>query len=401
MRRFPVPRQVLILGLARMTGSMGNSLLVIIIPLYVASLPLGTGGLPRVALIGILISLYGLISAMTQPLAGRLSDWLGRRKPFLLFGLLAYAAATFSYSLIADYTGLAVLRAIQGVALAAVISGSISLMADITMPETRGGSMGIYNTFQGMGFVVGPLIAGPVQVYWGFNPAFYIATAVGLGSAVIVYLGIAEPRIKEIAVEQDPVGSSFAPNRASGEFLVMGLVFLITALCMSMMSTLQNEFNARLDQTAVGFSFAFSVMVLARLITQIPLGRLSDFIGRKKLILGGLLFLAPATVALGYVGSTGQLVLARALQGVATAGIAVPTFALAADKAQKGRTGAQMSLITMSFGLGLALGPLVAGWLAGYLSFESPFYLGGALCLLGAYLVVARLRETRLEQKGR
>ncbi|MFQ6090978.1 MAG: hypothetical protein ACE5LD_06040 [Candidatus Bipolaricaulia bacterium] len=48
----------------------------------------------------------------------------------------------------------------------------------------------------------------------------------------------------------------------------------------------------------------------------------------------------------------------------------------------------------MSFGLGLALGPLIAGWLAGYLSFESPFYLGGGLCLLVAFVVGGRVRET-------
>jgi MFS family permease len=268
-------------------------------------------------------------------------------------------------------------------------------MADITVQETRGGSMGIYNTIQGLGWALGPLIAGPVQVYWGFNPAFYIGTAVSLGSALIIYLGIAEPRLEAPPAEQELAGPVQGPQEAAREFPILGLVFLVMVLSMSMMTTLQNEFNARLNQTAVGFSVAFSAMVIARLITQIPLGRLSDHIGRKRLIVSGLLFLAPATVALGYVGSTAQLVLARAFQGMATAGIAVPTFALAADKAQKGRAGVQMSLITMAFGLGLALGPLVAG----YLSFASLFYFGGGLCLLGAYLVGGWVKETVLEQK--
>lgn len=383
-----------------MTGSLGNSLLAIIIPLYVAALPSIESTLPQVTLIGILIALYGLINALIQPLMGMLSDKLGRRKPFIMIGLLIFAGATFSYSFVADYPKLLILRAIQGVAIAAVISGSIALMADVTERRTRGRSMGVYNTLQGLGFAIGPLIAGAVKTHYGFNAAFYIGAAVGLASSLIVYFTISEraPQSGEVKVHRPP-----NPQNGSQEFsrdlLLLGLIFLTMALAMSMMTALQNEFNVRLHQTVVGFSIAFSAMIAARLITQIPLGRLSDLIGRKKLVVAGLLLLAPTTMALGHVGSTLQLILMRVAQGVAAAGIAVPTLALAADKVKEGRVGVQISFVTMAFGLGLAAGPLVAGWLAGFVSFESPFYVGGTLCLLGAYLAGRYVKETVIRHR--
>ena len=107
--------------------------------------------------------------------------------------------------------------------------------------------------------------------------------------------------------------------------------------------------------------------MIGRLILQIPLGRLSDYIGRKPLILGGLVLMVPATALLGEVTSMLQLVLLRVLQGIAAAGISAPAFAVAADLSKSGGEGRQMSMITMGFGLGMAVG-IAASKLVAHLS---------------------------------
>jgi MFS family permease len=83
----------------------------------------------------------------------------------------------------------------------------------------------------------------------------------------------------------------------------------------------------------------------------------------------------------------------RVIQGIASAGIAAPAFALAADLSKTGGEGRQMSLTTMGFGLGIALGPLMAGVLA-VLSFNLPFVLGGLMSLAGASVVHRYVMET-------
>ena len=83
----------------------------------------------------------------------------------------------------------------------------------------------------------------------------------------------------------------------------------------------------------------------------------------------------------------------RVLQGIASAAIAAPAFALAADLSKAGGEGRQMSVITMGFGLGIAFGPLMAGILA-VPSFVLPFFIGGGLTLLAAWIVHHYVPET-------
>ncbi len=165
------------------------------------------------------------------------------------------------------------------------------------------------------------------------------------------------------------------------------------ASAFSMITTLENEFNARLQQTALGFGIAFSALTVTRLIFQIPLGRLSDRIGRKPVIIAGLVLMAPATGIMGYVTTTLQLTGLRGLQGLASAAIAAPAFALAGDLSKEGGEGQQMGLLAMGFGLGIAVGPLIAGALA-VQSFALPFLIGGALSLAGVWIVGRFVPET-------
>ena len=95
--------------------------------------------------------------------------------------------------------------------------------------------------------------------------------------------------------------------------LGLGLATMIMTASFSMMTTLETQFNQRLHEDAFTFSIAFSALMVTRLIFQIPLGYLSDHVGRKPPIILGLLLMAPATALLGFVGSSLQLILACVL----------------------------------------------------------------------------------------
>ena len=81
---------------------------------------------------------------------------------------------------------------------------------------------------------------------------------------------------------------------------------------------------------------------------------------------------------------------------MAAAGIAVSALAYAGDMAQaqgSGRQGRQVSVVTIGFGLGIAIGPLLAGILSTFF-FELPFIIGGILSLVGAWIVFRYMPET-------
>lgn len=386
-------RVVIALSIARMADALGNSILFIAIPLYVAQIPSPLfPNVPQPLLVGILISLYGIFNSSLQPLTGAISDRMSRRMPFIVGGLLLMALGTFAFAFATRYVDLVVIRAVQGVGVALTMPAALALLATSTRRETRGSAMGIYSTFRMVGFACGPLIGGYLQVTYGFNPVFFTGTAFLLLATVLVRVLVHEDLSDTYDRRAKPF-RVFNPEIFSPAMISLGTGMFFMAAAFSMMTTLENEFNARLHETAFGFGIAFSALTFARLIFQIPLGRLSDRIGRKPLLITGLVAMAPATMLLGFAASTLQLTGIRAFQGLASAAIAAPGFALAGDLSRAGGEGQQMSLISMGFGFGIAIGPLMAGILAVH-SFELPFFVGGLACLVGALVVRRFVPET-------
>jgi MFS family permease len=393
-----VNRVVFTLSIARLADALGNSVLFIVIPLYVARLPAPWFPLPDSVRVGLLISLYGLVNSAFQPIMGALSDRMSRRKPFILGGLILMGSGTFAFAFAGRFTDLLLLRSLQGLGVALTIPASMALIATATAKQTRGGSMGVYSTMRMVGFAAGPLIGGLLQVYLGFNAAFYTGAAFLLLSAILVQLWVDEAPVDVSAAAAGPF-RIIDRELLAGGILGLGIATFLMASAFSMMGTLENEFNARLQQTVLGFSIAFSALTFSRLLVQVPLGRLSDRVGRKPLIVIGLILMAPATALLGEAGTTFQLTGLRIFQGIASAGIAAPAFALAADLSRAGGEGRQMSILTVGFGLGIALGPLIAGVLA-VRFFELPFLVGGVMSLVGAWIVYHYVPETVHAKRG-
>jgi MFS family permease len=385
-------RTVLALSMARLGDAVGNSILFVVIPLYVAKLPAPWFPVPETVLVGILISLYGLTNALLQPFVGAWLDRVSRRKPFIQAGLVLMAVGTLAFLVAGRFSGLLLIRALQGVGVALTIPASLALMASATEKRTRGGAMGVYTSLRMVGFAIGPLIGGFLHDRVSFNAAFYAGAGFIFLGLIFVQLWVHE---KPDQSRAEAAGTFRILDREllTGGIIGLAVATFLMASAFSMMTALETEFNQRLGQGAFGFGLAFSALMISRLIAQVPLGWLSDRIGRKPLIISGLILMAPATILLGLAVSTLELTGFRVLQGVASAAIAAPAFALAADLARSGGEGRQLSIVTTGFSLGIALGPLIAGVL-GVVVFELPFIIGGALTLVGAWIVYRYVPES-------
>jgi MFS family permease len=394
-----VNRVVLALSIARLGDAIGNSILFIVIPLFVAKLPSPWFPFPETVRVGILIAVYGIVNALLQPVMGAFSDHFNRRKPFIQLGLFIMGAATLAFILAGHFIDLLLLRIFQGIGVALTIPASMALMAIATQKRNRGGSMGIYSTMRMVGFAIGPLLGGLLYEQFGFDAAFVVGSAFILLGILLVELWVKESKPQVVPGNKRPDFKLFDISLLNRGILGTGFATFVMAADFSMISDLENEYNARLHQTALDFGIAFSALIVSRLIFQIPLGRWSDKIGRRPLLIAGLLLMAPATLLLGYVGSTLQFTGLRIVQGLASAAIAAPAFALAADLSKRGGEGRQMSIITMGFGLGIATGPLITGILA-VQSFTLPFLVLALLTIIGLYIVYRYVPETiNAEQK--
>ncbi|WP_247731111.1 MFS transporter [Halovivax limisalsi] len=408
---FDVDPRVFALAFARLADGVGNSFLVIVIPLYVASdvVTGATYGLAPAMIIGIILSLYGLLNSLAQPFSGRLSDRHGARKRYILVGLGGLAATNFSYLFADSYVALVGIRALQGVSVAFIVPTSVALVNELAATGRRGGSMGVYNTFRLVGFGAGPVVAGAIVsagpydvslgdaglVLSGFELTFLIATAAALVSFAMVGVLITDPERTRAAAGGSP---SIRWRDPRGEHLLnpvitLGLATLFMTIGIAVFAPIQNEVNARLGQGSTWFGLQFSAFVLAQIVLQTPIGSASDRVGRRPFILWGMVLLVPATLAQGVVTTSGAMLLARLGQGIAGAMVFAPGLALAGDLAPEGESGTTLSVLTMAFGFGIAIGPLVSGFLVG-LGFVVPFAFAAGLAALGAVLVATQVEET-------
>jgi MFS family permease len=414
---FDLDLRILALALARMVDALANSFLVVVLPLYIGSqvvaLPGFVGTTASLAgveftltpelLIGIVLSLFGFLNSLGQPFTGSLSDRTGRRKLFLLLGLALVAVGSAGYVFFTSYPAVLVMRGLQGVGAAFTIPVTVALVNELSPPEDRGGNFGLFNTFRLLGFGTGPLVAGGVVaagpyevagvVVSGFNAAFLVAVAGALASFGLIAVLITDPeRPGEEASDDISIRMRNPDGPGLDPVFALGLATVVMALSIAIYAPLGNVINERLDQGTFLFSVQFGATVLANVLFQIPLGRLSDRYGRRPFLLGGFVLLLPTTLAQGFLDSSLLMVLARFLQGVAVASVFAPSLALAGDLAREGESGSTLSLLTMGFGLGIAFGTLFSGILVGF-GFAVPFVVATVGGAVGLYLVFTQVAE--------
>ncbi|MFC4246701.1 MFS transporter [Natribaculum luteum] len=407
---FAVDRRVLALAFARMADGVGNSFLIVVIPLYVASGVVGgvSFGLAESMIIGVILSLYGFLNSVFQPFTGRFSDRTGKRKAFILVGLGGLAVTNLAYVFAEAYLELVVIRGLQGVSVAFIVPTSIALVNELATTTDRGGNMGVYNTFRLVGFGAGPVAAGAVVnagpyvlpvvdgvTVSGFDAAFYVAATTAVISYAMVTVLITDPEATQASAGDD---LAIAVRDRTGSNLLdpvftLGVATLFMATAIALFATIQPQINARLEQGATWFGLQFAAFVIAQVLLQTPIGRASDRYGRRPFIVVGMVLLIPTTLAQGFVTTSAAMFAARLAQGVAGAMVFAPSLALAGDLAGEGESGTKLSVLTMAFGFGIAFGPLTSGALVGY-GFAVPFAFGAVLAVLGSVLVYTQVEET-------
>lgn len=341
-----------------------------------------------------LFATFSLMSVLTAPFWGRLSDRVGRR-PVLLASM---AAAALAYAWLAFASHLWMLFAARGFAGACAgnIAAAQAYIADVTPPEGRAKGMGMIGAAFGLGFIVGPVLGGVIA---GDDAATADLTTPGLiaaGLSVIACLGVifllSESRIHG------------ATNRARGRWMALRealanaalarllAVFFLVILAFSGMETTfawwamaQFGWGPR----AIGFVF-FYVGLLSALMQGMLIGPLTKRFGEERLLVGGLALIAAGLLVLPF--ARGVLLLLLAVSALAVGmGATQPSLNSLISRCAAAELQGEVMGVAQSVGsLSRVLGPLVAGALFSEFGRSSP-YLWGALLVAGALLIGLRM----------
>jgi MFS family permease len=184
--------------------------------------------------------------------------------------------------------------------------------------------------------------------------------------------------------------------RASAVIVVAAAFFTDTILYYILVPLLPYYQRAyQLSQTDLGILFGCYAASL--LLGTIPIGKLGDVVGRRKMMLWGLAGLWGTTVLFAYANSFSLLIVARVLQGLSATATWTSGMALVADHWPAQHRGKAMSTCFAFANLGVLLGPPFAGYVSENFGPRTPFLVAAGLALVDAALRVWLLQD---KEKG-
>lgn len=182
-----------------------------------------------------------------------------------------------------------------------------------------------------------------------------------------------------------PTGSPPVGLALAGLSLAMVLASLGSSVANVALPTLMEAFGAPFQAV----QWVVLAYLLASTTLMVSVGRLGDLLGRRRLLLAGLVLFAVASLLCGAAQTLPLLLAARALQGIGAAILMALSLALASDIVPRTMTGRAVGLLGTASAVGTALGPSLGGILITGFSWRAIFLINVPLAL-AALLVATR-----------
>ncbi|MBE8539047.1 MFS transporter [Geoglobus acetivorans] len=374
-------RRILTVSIARFADSVGSGMAYFALPILISSLSVYS--LPIDLVSGIVISIWGLVATLVQPLAGKVIERSSRPKKILSLSLLLTAILIFFYTSIRTVEELLFLRVVLGIIESFLMVSSLTLVISLA-GKKKGQSFGIYNTFTDLGFSISPIMAG-ILISLNLNIVFYISALFVLVSSMGVFMLVDEPEISEMKKRK---GGFRDVSREIYPILV-SLMFVVAL--MSSIVPLENSFLERLSITPLEFGLSFSIYLITRTLSNTYAGYLTDrHGGLKSYTISSLLISVTSLLIL--IPNIYVFLGVRFIQGFIVA--LVYTSATVTIAERSGLSYAMsMSILSSVITAGLTAGPLIAGMMSGYVGFESPYILFSLL--ISVPVVLQTLKNKR------
>lgn len=179
-------------------------------------------------------------------------------------------------------------------------------------------------------------------------------------------------------------------------FLELCFAVLVSMIGFGLIIPLLPIYGREMGASGVYLGLLTSLFGITRAITSYPGGVLADRVGRKKLIVSGLLIYTVVMFLFGLSTKLWHLLALRACQGAAS-GIVWPVAAtMVADIVPSKDRAKAMGVFSMMWDSGIAIGPVLGGLLSAAFSIAVPFFVCSVMALTSALLILNRVKETRI-----
>ncbi len=372
-----------------------------VLPLYANSFQVSA------AMVGLLISAFGIARIPINVPVGGLAERLGR-KPLLVGGPLIIALSALLTGLAGSFGQMVLFRILQGVGSAFQMTAAMIVMADISTPRDRGRTMSFYQGALLLGTSAGPIIGGFIGERFGFRTPFFVYAGLALCGALWALTRVPETRPAEAPEQADRPAAQGNPRRKvtwqditgvllNRNFLLVSLVTLTVFFTRtgSQNTVLPLLGNERLNLGPAKLGYAFTLIAVVNFFTINVAGVICDRYGRKTAIVPSCLLCGAALVTYTLGNNYTHFMLSSVLLGLGT-GVGGPApAAYLADLELPGGRGLVMGVYRTVSDVGVTVGPILLGWLS------DQFHYGAALWVNGLMFVIVGLAFALLAQETR
>lgn len=336
--------------------------------------------------IGFLVTAFTFPSVVLGPIIGLLADRLGRKK-ILIPSLMLFGIAGTTCAFVRDFNLLVLLRLLQGIGAASLLSLSVTLIGDLYSGERRTAAMGYNASVSSIGTALYPTIGGALAVMGWYYPFMLPFVAIPVGFLALFLLKNPEPKSEQNLKQYLKNALPILKNRhILGLFIASAANFslLYGAYVTYLPTLLEGSFKA----SSLTIGLMLSSISVAIAITSSQLGKLARRFPEKSLIKASFVFYGLALLIIPFVNNLWLLLIPTTIFGIGL-GIGFPSIqTLLAELAPREYLGTVISINGTFFGLGQTLGPLLMGIAFGVGGINSVFFAGVGLAI--ASLIVFR-----------
>lgn len=374
--RAQIPKEIWVLVAAALLIALGFGLVAPVLPQYAASFDVG------VAAASAIVTVFAVTRLVFAPATGPLMGRFGERWTYVA-GLFVVALSSLGCAFAQGYWDLLFWRGLGGLGSVTFTVASMGLMVRLAPPSARGRTSGLYGSAFLLGNITGPIL-GSLLAGFGFRIPFLIYAAMLFAAITVVLVFLRGAGGREISEDARPrfLLADALRNPVYKALLVTGFAngwtnFGVRISLIPLMA-------AAVPTIGVAMSgMALTVYALANAIAQQFSGRFVDALGRRPVLMLGLLVSGLANLVFGWSTTVPLYLGLSAVAGVGASMIMPAMQAQMGDLIGADRNGGSaLSTYSMAGDLGSIGGTLLAGLIAQFLGFGWAFVATGSVLLL-------------------
>ena len=369
-------RVITILSLASFLHDIGSDMVFSVWPLFVTQILKA-----NMSVLGLIDGLGDAVVSVSGAVGGYISDKIKKRKLFVWTGYLFGGISRIGYALSPTWHWLIPFKLLDR-------SGKIrsaprdAIISDISNRENRGGRFGILRAADNTGAVVGILIAVVLVQRLGFKNLFLLASIPSIFAVILLIIGLKESRQDSQTIFKGIRLRDFNFNLRL--LTILSAIFALGSFSYSFLLLFANKYGIANYQIPI----LYLLFTIVAAICSIPFGKLSDKIGRKKVLYLSYFFWAVVLILLLIYSQAVGIFTAFIFYGLHKGALDPVQKTLVAELAQREYVASTIGAFQMIIGLISLPASFLAGILWDKFTPFTPLYFSLILTLVSAVMLV-------------